>query len=351
MPQAASPPTTQEKPPHRAPHPPHHHNGAPPTAPTYPGPQWVSEPATGMGGPQQHTPMGRNHTGAPGHPPPLDHRTHHHLDTTNGPPPPPPHRPRGCHHHINRGRPLNSNPHPRRPHTPTTIVGSYDGTSGPHPMASHRHHLPHPQRPHTQLAATVGGHPGGPPPGTPRAHAHPPHPLAGTRSRPSTTRHTPPGVMGVRHTHKPTSSGGHQDRTIHPASPHQDPAAQHITRLYHLVGIPRSRHPHPPTRVLPPRHQQNRPPPGRSSGSHPGRGPGNLEPALPGRNQSSAPRERPRKAPIAETDPPPTQAGHEGARPPRRMGDPLHHPPHHHPQERRRQDDHHPPPPPQQTGV
>ena len=51
--------------------------------------------------------------------------------------------------------------------------------------------------------------PGGPPPRTPRAHAHPPHPLPGTRSRPSTTRHTHPGIMGIRHTHKPTSSGGH----------------------------------------------------------------------------------------------------------------------------------------------
>ena len=57
--------------------------------------------------------------------------------------------------------------------------------------------------------ATVGGHPGGPPPRTPRARAHPPHPTANTRSRLSTTRHTQPGIMGVRHTHKPTSSGGH----------------------------------------------------------------------------------------------------------------------------------------------
>ena len=89
------------KPPHRAPHPPHHHNGAPPTAPHHPGPQRVSEPATGLGSPQRHTPMRQNHTGAPGHPPPLDHRAHHHLDTTNGPPPPPPHRPTGCHHHTN----------------------------------------------------------------------------------------------------------------------------------------------------------------------------------------------------------------------------------------------------------
>ena len=108
-----------------------------------------------MGGPQWHTPVGRNHPGAPGNPPPLNHRTHQHLDTTDGPPPPPPHRPRGCHHHTNRERPHNGSPHPRRPHTPASIVGTYDGTSRPHPMASHRHHLPHPQRPHTHLATTV----------------------------------------------------------------------------------------------------------------------------------------------------------------------------------------------------
>ena len=147
-----------------------------------------------MGGPQRHTPVGRNHPGAPGHPPPLNHRTHHHLDTTDGPPPPPPHHSRGCHHQTNGGRPHNGSPHSRRPHTPTSIVGTYDGTSGIHPMARHRHHLPHPQRPHTHLAATVGGHPWGPPPGTPRADAHPPHPPTCTRSRPSTARHTPPGL-------------------------------------------------------------------------------------------------------------------------------------------------------------
>ena len=249
-----------------------------------------------MGSPQQHTLIGRNHTGAPGHLPPLNHRSHHHLDTTNGPPPPPPHRPRGCHHHTNRKRPHNSIPHPRRPHTPASIVGTYDDTSGPHPMASHRHHLPHPQRPHTHFAATVGGHPWGPPPGTPRAHAHQPHPPPGTKSRPSTTRHTHPGVMGVRHTHKPTSSGRHQDRGIHPASPDPDPAPQHRTRLHHSVGIPRPRHPHPATSPPPPRHQHNCPPRCRSSGSHPSKGPGTLEPAIPGQNQSGAPA-NPKKSP------------------------------------------------------
>ena len=94
-----------------------------------------------MGGPQRHTPMGRNHTWAPGHPPPLDHRAHHHLGTTDGLPPHPPHRPRQCHNHTNGGRPRNSSPRPRRPHPPASIVGTYGYTSRPHPMASHRHHL------------------------------------------------------------------------------------------------------------------------------------------------------------------------------------------------------------------
>ena len=304
-----------------------------------------------MGRPQRHTPMGRNHTRAPGHPPPLDHRAHHHLGTTDGPPPPPPHRPRRCHNHTHGGRPRNSSPRPRRPHTPASIVGTYDGTSRPHPMASHRHHLPRPQRPHTHLAATVGGHPGGPPPRTPRAHAHPTHPTPGTGSRPSTTRHTQPGSMGVRHTHRPTSRGGHQDCPIHPASPDPNPATQHPTRLHHLVGIPRPRHPQPPTRGPPSRHQHNRPPPSRSSGSHTGRGPGNLGPTIPGRNQSGAPREGPRQAPNTKAAAPPTQARPDRTHPPGGMGDPLHHPPHLHPQERHRQDHRHPPPPPQHTGV
>ena len=131
--------------PHRAPHPPHHHNGAPPTTPHHPRPKRVSRPAAGMGGPQRHTPMGRNHTGPPGHPPPLNRRAHHHLGTTDGPPPPPPHRPRRCHDHTHGRRPRNSSPRPRRPHTPASIVGTYDGASRPHPLAGHRHHLPRPQ--------------------------------------------------------------------------------------------------------------------------------------------------------------------------------------------------------------
>ena len=261
-----------------------------------------------MSGPQRHTPMGRNHTWAPGHPPPLDRRAHHPLGTTDRQPPPPAHRPRGCHNHTNGGRPRNSSPRLGRQHTPASIVGTYGGTSRTHPMASHRHHLTHPQQPHTHLAATVGGHPGGPPPRTPRAQAHPPHPTPDTRSRPSTTRLTHTGIMGVRHTHKPISSGRHQDRPIHPTSPHPDPAPQHPTRLHHLVGIPTPRHPHPPTAPPPSRHQHNHPPPSRSSGSHTGRGPGSLGPTIPGRNQSGAPREGPRKAPDTEAAPPPTQA-------------------------------------------
>ena len=160
-------------------------------------------------------------------------------------------------------------------------------------MASHRHHLPRPQRPHTHLAATMGGHPGGPPRKAPRAHAHPPHPTPDTRSRPSTTRHTHPGSMGVRNTHKPTSSRGHQDHPIHPASPEPRPAPQHPTRLHHLVGIPRPRHPHPPTGGPPSRHQHNHPPPSRSSGSHTGRGPGNLG----AHNTWSKPKWRPTRRP------------------------------------------------------
>ena len=65
------------------------------------------------------------------------------------------------------GNPITAAPTQRRPHAPASIVGTYDGTPRPHPMASHRHHLPRPQQPHNHLAATVGGHPWGPPPGTP----------------------------------------------------------------------------------------------------------------------------------------------------------------------------------------
>ena len=162
-----------------------------------------------MGNPQRHAPLGWNYTGTPGHPPPLNHRTHHHLCTTGRPPRPPPHHRRGCRHHDNGGKPHYGSPRPRRPHTPTNIIGTHDGAPGPHPMASHRHPLPRPERPHTHLATKVGRHPWGPPPGTQRIHTHPPHPTPGARSRPSTTRHTHPGVLGVRHTHEPTSSGGH----------------------------------------------------------------------------------------------------------------------------------------------
>ena len=108
---------------------------------------------------------------------------------------------------------------------------------------------------------------------------------------------------------------------------------------------------HPPTGGPPSRHQHNRPPRSRNSGSHTGRGPGNLGPTIPGRNQSGAPREGRRQAPNTEAAPAPTQARPDKTHPPGRMGDPLHHPPHHHPQERRRQDHRHPPPPPHHTGI
>ena len=68
---------------------------------------------------------------------------------------------------------------------------------------------PAPKRPHAHLASKVGGHQWVPPPGTPRTHTHQPHPPPGARSSPSTTWYTQPGIMGVRHTHEPTSSRGH----------------------------------------------------------------------------------------------------------------------------------------------
>ena len=351
MPQAPPPPNCTEATLPRAPRPPHYQTGAAPTTPHRPGPQRVSKPTAGMDNPQRHAPVGRNHTGAPGHQPPLNQGTHQRLGTTGGPPPTSLHHPRGCRHHTNVGRLHNSGPRPRRPHTPTNVVGTHDSAPRPHAMGSYRHHLPRPQRPHTHLARQVGGHPWRPPPGTTRTHAHPLHPLPGARSSPSTTRHTHPGALGIHHTHKPISSGGHQDRTFHPASPDPNPTAQHPTRLHHLVGISRPRQPHPPTRLPPPRHQHQRPPPGCSTGSHPGRGPGSLEPTIPGRDQSSAARKSRRKTPCAETAPSSTQTRHDGTHSPRRMHGPLHHPPHQQPQKRRRQDHRHPPPPPHNTGV
>ena len=174
--------------------------------------------------------------------------------------------PADCHHLLPTIKgdaditPTEAGPRPRRPHTPTYVVGNHDSTPGPHPMASHRAHLPRPQGPHTHLATQVGGHPWRPPPGTPRTHAHQEQPLAGARSSPSSTRHTHPGVMGICHNQKPTSSGGHQDRTIHPIGPDRKPTPQHPMRLHHFVGISRPRHPHPPTSPPPPRQQHDRPP-------------------------------------------------------------------------------------------
>ena len=222
------------------------HNTAPPRTATGFG------NTAGIGSPQRQALVGRNHTRAPGHPPALNHRIHQYLGTTGRPPPPPPHHPRKCRHHTNGARLPKGSPRPRHPHTPTNINGIHDSATGPHCMASHRHHLPRPQRPNTHLATKVGGHPWGPPPGTPRTHAHPPHPPSGARSSPSTTRHTQPGVMGIRDPHEPTSSGGHQDRTILPASPDPNPTPQHPTRLHHLVGMSRPRGPPPATSPPPP---------------------------------------------------------------------------------------------------
>ena len=196
--------------------------------------------------------MGRHHTGAPGHPPPLDHRAHHNLGTTDGPPPPPPHRPKGLQNHTNGRRPRNSSPRPRGQHTPASIVGTYGGTPRPHPMASHRHHLPHPRRPHTHLAATVGGHLGGPSPRTPRVHAHPPHPTPDTRSRPSTTGHTHPGIMDVRHTQKTHK----QRRTSRPpyrsSKPRPRPRTATPNEATPFGGHTKTTTPSPPNQAPPP---------------------------------------------------------------------------------------------------
>ena len=98
---------------------------------------------------------------------------------------------------------------------------------------------------------------------------------------------------------------------------------QHPTRLHHLAGIPRPRHPHPPTSPPPSRHQHNRPPRRRSSGSHTGRGPGNLGPTIPDRNQSRTPRKGPRKAPNTEAVPPPNSSWTRQNTPPRTNGRPT----------------------------
>ena len=45
--------------------------------------------------------------------------------------------------------PHNSNPCLHSPHAPTVVVSAHDGTPGPDPVASHRHHLPRPERTHT----------------------------------------------------------------------------------------------------------------------------------------------------------------------------------------------------------
>ena len=86
MPQAPSPPTKQDQPRTEPLTHPITTMELPPTTSHHPRPSRVSRPAAGMGGPQRHTPMGRNHAGPPGDPPPLDQRAHHLLGTTDGPP-------------------------------------------------------------------------------------------------------------------------------------------------------------------------------------------------------------------------------------------------------------------------
>ena len=143
-------------PPERAPHPPHHQNGAPPTTPHHPGSQRISEPTAGIGSPQRHVPVGPNHTGAPGHPPPLNHRTHQHLGTTGRPPPPPPHHPRRCRHHANERRPHNDSPRPSHPHTPTTSSAPMTVHPGPTPWQAIVIAYPSP-KPHTHTPCNKGG--------------------------------------------------------------------------------------------------------------------------------------------------------------------------------------------------
>ena len=220
------------------------------------------------------------------------------------------------------------------------------------PMASHRHHLPRPQRPHTYLETKLGGDPWGPPPGTPRTQAYPPHPPPGARSSPSTTRHTQPGVMGIRDTHEPTSSRGHQDRTIHPASPEPNPTPQHPTRLHHLVGILRPMSPHPPTSPPPPLDTNTT---------------ALLKAAAAAASQVGAPKPwRPKY--LVETKVAPHAKAEERPPAPKPLHAPLkldtaehtthdkwaaqnNHPPHHQPQKRRRQDHRNTPPPPHYTSV
>ena len=119
-------------------------------------------------------------------------------------------------------------------------------------MASHRHHLPCLQRPQTHLAKKVEGHLWGPLPGTLRTHKDPPHPPPGERSRPSTTRHTHPRVMGVHHTHKPRR----QRRTLGPRYPSSKPRPKPHTatpsQATPFAGHIKTTTPSPPNQAPPP---------------------------------------------------------------------------------------------------
>ena len=103
----------------------------------------------------------------------------------------------------------------------------------------------------------------------------------------------------------------------------QTQTLQHPTRLHHLVGIPRPRHPQPPTRGPPSRHQHNRPPPSRSSGSHTARGPWK-----PGAHNTWSkpkwrPARRPKKSPQHRSPSKPQSSWTRPNTPPRTNGRPT----------------------------
>ena len=253
-----------------------------------------------MGKPQRHALVGRNHTGTPSHPlhwvtKPTDTCTlpadrHHLLLTIQG----------DAIITPTEGNPMTATPAhgvhiPRQASSAPMTV-----RPGPTPWQAIIVTYPAPSDHTDTWQHKFGGPPWGSPPGTPRTHAHAPHAPTGERSSPGATRHGHPGVMVMRHAHKPTSGGGHSGHPICPPNPNPDPTAQHPTRLPHLVGISRPRNLRPPTSPPPPRLQHHCPPPSRNSGSRPGGGPAGLERTVPGQDQSSAAREIPRKSPGAK---------------------------------------------------
>ena len=106
---------------------------------------------------------------------------------------------------------------------------------------------------------------------------HPPHPPPSARSSQSATRDTHPRAMGILHTNKPTSSGGHQDRTIQPTDPNPNRTLQHPGYTIWWAYQDRD--------TLTPQTSPRHPPSGRGSGSQPGGGPGSLERTIPGQTK------------------------------------------------------------------